>query len=403
MARYEYEARDQTTGKKTNGIMEAPNGEYVFEKLITQSLIPISVKKEMTKNGLKLSHLNARSIKQSQLTLALKSLSMLLNAGLMLDKACQSVADQFATHRIGKHFKNIVTALREGDSFSEALSKYPNIFPQTMIQLVRTGELTGQLSTVLNDYITQREKIDKIKTRIQSALIYPSILFITIIITIWIILGYVVPQFEPIFARLQTALPWSTAFVLSLSDLFSENFWMICLGSSLSIACLITTSKIMFIRLFWHTIALKLFLDLILKIEISRFSLILGSLLKRDTDIVTALPVAIDGLKNLILKQAMHKIQQQILEGTALSHALKTKKHLFPHLMIQLIEVGEQTGTLGDVLLKISEIYDHNVETTLNRFVSLLVPILTLIMGGGVAFISVAILSGIMTVNALIM
>jgi len=400
MTKFDYEAINNA-GVTVTGHINSTSSQAAFDELSEKGLIPLDVKSAYASQASKSSmQIKFRNNYKSDLRLAIRMLAMLLNAGLTLEKAMESLIQQLETKPIKAPLESILESLREGISFADALLKYPKIFPRTLVSLVKVGEINGQLAHVLGDHAQYLDKLDKLRSRMQSALIYPAFLVVTICVTLTIILGYVVPQFQPLFDRLDNGLPLSTRIVIEGSDWVTGHFFEITLTALISIAAFIAVSRRPAGRWAIDSLALKSFFGLIKKAESARFCRTLGSLLVGGTDMATALPICADTLKNQVMNKAVISITEQVLGGESFAKALHSQS-VFPVLISQLSHVGEQNGELGPILLQSAEILDAEVETTLDRLVTLMVPSLTLVMGGGVAFIIAAILSGIMSVNDL--
>ncbi|PHR04158.1 MAG: hypothetical protein COB29_12710 [Sulfitobacter sp.] len=400
MTKFDYEAIN-SAGITVTGHINSASSQAAFDELSEKGLIPLDLRSAYASQVPKSSvQIKFRNNYKSDLRLAIRMLAMLLNAGLTLEKAMESLIQQLEKKPIKAPLESILESLREGISFADALVKYPKIFPKTLVSLVKAGEFNGQLAQVLGEHAQHLDKLDKLQSRLQSALIYPVFLVVTICVTLTIILGYVVPQFQPLFDKLDNGLPLSTRIVIEGSDWMIGHFFEITSATIISIFAFIAISKRPAGRLAIDSLALKTFFGLIQKAESARFCRTLGSLLVGGTDMATALPICADTLKNQVMKNAVVSITEQVLGGENFSKALQSQ-NIFPVLISQLSHVGEQSGELGPILLRLAEILDQEVETTLDRLVTLMVPSLTLVMGGGVAFIIAAILSGIMSVNEL--
>lgn len=338
---------------------------------------------------------------QRAISIALRELATLLEAGLPLDRALDVVRALGADKRLDQALVAARDRVRSGAGLADALAAEA-LFPKLVLSLIRAGELAGALDEALRRAAEYQERAHLLTESIKSALIYPVILVATAGLSITFILTSVLPQFKPMFAEAGQALPLPTQIVMFAGDLVSSYGWVILLVLGAGIVGFRRALKRRAFRRIWDRNLLRMPVigGLALKTEIARFSRTLGTLLASGLPLPNALLATRDVLGNQAMADAVEAMVRDLRAGEGLSELLRRIK-LFPGLVIQLVKVGEESGKLEDMLLRQAEIYDREVSRTIERLMAALVPGLTIGLGLIVAGIIASILLAILKVNEL--
>lgn len=329
-------------------------------------------------------------------------LSILLKSGLPLDRSLKIQIDT----SIDGPFKNILTellgSLKAGQSLSSVLSQRQDIFGDFYINIVRSGEASGQLANVLAEMAAYLEKTKAIRSAVISALIYPSILAVVAALSIFIMLGYVVPEFQSLFEDMGDSLPLLTAVIVSVGNWIGEHTLFLIV---ITTATVLVTRRWLLSpvgRQWFHlrSLTLPIVGSIVTKYEVARFTRTLGTLLGNGVKILPATNIAVGTVSNSIVQGSLTEVAPVIKRGGRLSSALDSR--IFSPVAMQMVKVGEESGTLAPMLLELAEVIEADVEAEIKRGLTLLEPLLILGMGGVIAFIIMGILMGILSVNTLV-
>jgi general secretion pathway protein F len=330
-----------------------------------------------------------------------RELYTLLHAGLPLDRALQMLIDLNEVGELGLVTQQLQTSIREGASLSEALEASSS-FGRFYVSMIRAGEEAGVLEAVLERLVNFMERSRKLRESVKSALIYPAILLVVAGLSVVLLLTFVVPQFSQLFEDAGQALPLATRVVIAMGNGLTQYWWvMVALigGGILFIQDQLANEQS---RLRWDRwfLVWPLVGDLVTKIETARLSRTLGTLLDNGVPILKALSIAQGTLGNQLLVKTLQEVSAGMQEGKNLADPLLKSGH-FPALAVQLIRVGEETGSLEKMLLQIADIYDDEVQSTVQRLLALLEPALILSLGVIIAAIILSILMAILSINQL--
>jgi general secretion pathway protein F len=342
--------------------------------------------------------MNAREVGQFT-----EQLSTLLGAGLPLDRSLHVLLDLAENDRIKQTVSTIRDHVREGGSLSEALDAQHGSFSRFFINMVRAGEIGGSLDTTLDRLANYLERSKDLKDAVVSAMVYPIMLMVLAGGSLVLLLVYVIPQFTPIFEELGGDLPTITKIVLAVGSVL-QNFWWGLIG-------LVVVAIAMFRRmladpvkrLIWDTrvLGMRWVGDLVAKMEIARLTRTLGTLLSNGVPLLSALSIARNVMNNSLLRQSVEATTQEVKTGGGLAHNLAKTGH-FPRLALQMVSVGEETGQLDVMLLKVADTYDKEVRNTIDRLLSIFTPVITLLMAVMIGTIVMSVLMAIMGINELV-
>jgi general secretion pathway protein F len=403
MPLFEYKAV-APSGETVQGTMEAASVDLVILKLQEAGNIPIHAKESGAGGfGFSALRLGRRGMNAREVGEFTQQLSTLLVAGLPLDRSLQVMLDLSENERVKRTVAEIRDRVREGGSLSDALEEQHGAFNRLFVNMVRAGEVGGTLDVTLLRLTDYLERSADLKDSVVSALIYPALLLVLAAGSLILLLVYVIPQFTPIFEELGGDLPLITRMVLGVGSVLQNFWWAIILVTVLIVVqfrrMLADADK----RFAWDTrvLNMKWVGDLISKIEIARLSRTLGTLLSNGVPLLGALSIARNVLSNTVLKKEVSDATREVKTGGGLAHNL-AKGGYFPRLALQMISVGEETGKLDEMLLKVSDTYDIEVRKTIERLLSVFTPVVTLLLALMIGTIVMSVLVAILSINDLV-
>ncbi|MBX3247434.1 MAG: type II secretion system F family protein [Myxococcales bacterium] len=388
MAEWVWEAKARN-GETRKGIMEAETMDLVQSRLRAQQLNPVKVKKKPKEINIVI----GSPVSEKELVIFTRQFATMIDAGLPLVQCLDILAAQGDNKIFNKILKDVKGYVEQGGTFSEALRKHPKVFDDLYVNLVAAGELGGILDTILQRLAVYIEKRVKLKRQVKSALVYPSAIFVVAIAVIVVMLTWVIPAFQGMFAEFggEDQLPGITKFVISISEGFLDNaLWIIlAIGSVVTgIGYSYRTPKG---KRFWHKLLLTapILGPVMRKIAVARFTRTLGTLLSSGVPILDAMNIVGRAAGNVIVEQAIKDTADRIREGRTMAEPLMETK-VFPPMVVQMIGVGEQTGALDTMLNKIADFYEDEVDVAVAALTSLLEPLMMVFIGGIVGVILIA-------------
>jgi type IV pilus assembly protein PilC len=390
MAQYAYKARD-SKGQLVSGTIDADNEQSVRSRLREKNYIATSISLKSKSMNLKEVLAKFQKVKAKNLAVFARQFSTMVNAGLSLVRALDILEKQADDKKLKEIIRDIRLRVESGASLADSFAQHPQTFSDLFINLTHAGEVGGVLDETLSRIAEFLEKDQELRSKVKSAMTYPTIIFIFAVIIVIFMLVFVLPTFTSVFENLNVAMPAMTAMLIKMSDAL-RNYWYIfiafAVGGGFLFKYYTNTPKGKFQ---WHTLMLKVpvFGLLNKKVTVSRFSRTLGTLLSSGVPVMQALDVTGKASGNKVVEKAIESVRVSIREGESISVPMEASG-IFPPMVTQMIAVGEETGKLDAMLNKISEFYDMEVETTLSALTSLLEPLLMVFMGGMVGFIVVA-------------
>jgi len=393
MAPFSYRAIIKN-GSVVEGVIEAADEKAAIDRLRNTGFIPLEV--AAPKEGGIRKRLALRSAKGDIITFTTE-LSALLGAGLPLDRSLNIIAEVSEGRDMKVVVQSILRSIREGSSFSDALQKHPKLFPRLYINMVRAGEAGGILDVVLSKLNEFLESAKELKDHVISAMIYPAILVVGGGASIVFMLTFVLPRFSAIFADIGGSLPLTTQIILGVSDVVRASWWAILGAAVLGFILFrkfISTEEG---RLKWDSIKLKLMRDVIIKLETARFCRTLGTLLKSGVPLLQALNNSTDVVGNRAVAGALERLHKGAKEGKGLAEPLAAL-HILPPLAISMIRVGEETGQLDNMLIKVAATYEKSLREAIKRFMNLLEPAIIIGMALIIGFIVLSVFTAIFSI-----
>ncbi|MDO3385248.1 type II secretion system F family protein [Gilvimarinus sp. SDUM040013] len=398
MPGYSYKAAKRD-GSLVEGSLDAGTEDLAARELRSQGLVVLSLS-----GGVQSAAVRSRGggFGQKQVLSFTSELAVLLRAGLPIDKALKVLLDMSTHDNVRTVLTGVLNTVKSGKGFSQALAEHPAQFDEFYISMVRSGEASGNLAQVLNRLSEQLERIKEVRSGVVSAMIYPAILAVVALISVLVMLGFVVPQFDALFSDMGESLPLLTEMVIAGGEAIKNNGIWIVLFSGLFIYALRRWLRTEPGRNWLDNFLLKLPVlgGVVFKYEVARFSRTMGTLLSSGVSLLQSLKIAVGTVGNVHVHSALAALAPEVKKGGRISKAL-IEADMFSPLMIQMVRVGEESGQLDEMLLELAKVYDDEVSSGIKRSLTLLEPILILTMGGMIGFIIVAILMGILSVNDL--
>jgi len=400
MAEYLYKAVT-LSGQTVEGSMDGKDEEAVVQSLHQLGYIPIRILTAKEKGApLRLPSFLPKRVGVRSLLTFTQEFSTLVSAGLPIDRSLNILGTLTENVKLRETVKDVLKRIEGGNSLAEALGYHPRVFPKLYVNMVKAGESGGFLEAILSRLGRYLQSSEEIREYLISVMIYPLILTFVSGISITILVTFVIPRFAKIFSDMGQAIPLPTQIMLSISTSF-KNYWWVGLG----IIAMIYFGLKMYKqneerRWRWDRFKLRWIVigEIIKKVEVARFSRTLGTLLQSGVSILPALNLVKEISQNQAISRSIAYIHDRLREGKGISRSLE-ETGIFPPLAIHMIGVGEETGKLDEMLLKVAETYEENVQNTIKRFVSLLEPLIILIMGVLVGFIVISMLLAIFSIN----
>lgn len=323
-----------------------------------------------------------------------RNLSVMISSGLPLLRAVKNITAQTKNKKFIKVLEDIQEGLQSGNTFADCLAKYPRIFNELFVNMVRVGEASGNLEEVLNILAAQLEKEHDLMSKVKGAMTYPAVIIVAMIGIGILMMIYVVPQITGVFKDLNADLPASTRFIIGASDLLKNHYLLVLLGMLfLSLGSKIFSTTDLGRKMFGLLIInIPVVKNIVIKVNCARFARIYSSLLKSGISVVEALNILSRTLTNFYYKRALERAAENIQKGVNLSKLLYEEKKIFPVLVPQMIEVGEETGKTETVLMKLAEFYEEEVDQKTKNLSSIIEPVLMIVIGSAVGFFAVSIL-----------
>jgi general secretion pathway protein F len=403
MTRFAYRALS-ASGDVVDGEIDGPDVKSVIALLNEQALLPIQATEKRPSAGpsFDFSFGRANTFPSGDLPLFIQQLTRLLQASLPLDRSLEILTTLMEDKRTRRIVQRLLEKVRDGSSLAEAMAAEEQAFPSVCISMVRAGEEGGALRVVLarvGDFLVRSEAI---RQKVISSMIYPAALLVVATGSIVLILTFVLPQFESMFEDAGARLPTATKLVMGASQALRQDWWLMLLGLAIIAIVLQRMMKLSSILVLRDRIVLRLPIlgSLVTRFEVGRFSRSLGVLLTNGVPAARALALAGATVNNRVFTEAIETLAARFKEGGGLAKSLE-ETGCFPNLAIQLVQIGDETGRLQDMLQEIADIYDQEVERALERLLALLVPGITIIMGVVVALIVAAVMTAMVSINEL--
>lgn len=397
MPTFQYTVRDQS-GKVTTGVKDAENQGVLTRQLREQGFTVTKVKqtRAAAKKGPKQQGAIKGSVKLTELSVFCRQFSTMIDAGVSLVRCLSVLQEQSTSTRLRRITADLQAEVEAGNSLSKAMGKYPRVFNNLFIGLVRAGEVGGVLEESLQRLSHFLEKDVELRRKVKSAMTYPVIVLIVAVLIVVGLVTFIVPKFMDLFKELGVKeFPPMTVLLMNLSNLFTGGFPMrqiiLAVGGFVLVTAFKAFIRTKFGKRVFDKFKLKVpvFGSLNHKIALARFSRTLGTLLVSGVPILQAMETVAGTVDNDILSEAIMHARARIREGDRIGDPLK-KSGLFPPMVVQMISIGEESGALDSMLTKVAEFYESEVDAALDSLTSAIEPIMIVLLGGIVCFIVVA-------------
>ena len=394
MARFSFQAKS-LTGKKVSGYIESSDVNTAKTDLRSKQLITLHIAPapEVEKTSLSLSSpLFQKPVKPKELQIFTKQFAVLLDAGVPVVQSLESMVSGGTNPTLNKALDQIVGNLKGGKKLSESMSQHSHIFNYLYLNLIRVGEESGNLKQVLTLLAGYIEKSTKLRKKVIGALIYPAVVSFVSILIVGLIITFVIPEFQKFFSASNKELPAITQFTIDLSHFF-QSYWLLFFGGliltpiSFYILYGMDTGKKLIDRIM---IGLPAFGNVILKADLARFSRNLATLLNSGVRIIKAIEISIGAITNDTVQNSFSQVTEAILRGRSLVEPLRNSKYI-PNMVLQMIDIGEKTGSLDNMMSKIADFYEDEVEVAVDIMTQLLNPLLIVMLAIIIGFIVISI------------
>jgi len=399
LAVFSYRATSQE-GAIVEGVIEASDETAAVERMKNSGVIPLRVAASGASGKKRISFtFKVRGGKDAVLTFTTE-LSALLGAGLPLDRSLNILSEISDSREMKAVIMAILRDIREGNSFSDALRKHPHLFPNIYVNMIKAGEAGGVLDTVLDELNDFLESSKELRESVVSAMIYPSVLVMTGGLSIIVLLTYILPRFSVIFDEMGGALPLSTKMLLAFSGFLKSYWWVIFLAAVAAGILFRSAIRTEQGRFRWDAFKLRLTGEIIRKLETARFARTLGTLLRSGVPMLQALVNAKDVISNRVIAFSIDAVLKGAKEGKGIADPL-SRAGAFPQLALSMIKVGEETGQLDEMLVKVAETYEKSLRVEIRRFMGIFEPAMILIMAVVIGFIVISMLMAIFSITDL--
>ena len=403
MALFTYKAINQL-GETEEGTREVADEQVLITALQAEGLIPLHVTAGSNRSFFSLGFgLKTSKLSQKDIALLTGELATLLESGLPLDKSLLVLIDLTEDNeRLSKLITRVLEKVKGGTSLAEALEQQQSVFTKFYLNMIRAGEAGGSLDQVLTRLSDYLERSQELKDSVSTALIYPIILLVMSLASLFIMLTFVVPQFTEMFESAGKALPISTQIVVGLAEWLQAYWWALLIGFIFISSYMKYQFADPIRKKVWDGRFLKLPLagTIITNKETANITRTLGTLLGNGVSILSALAIVRETVDNLVIAGTIAEAEEHLKQGKNLSEAL-LEKPLLPKMALQMIKMGEETGRLEEMLLRVATIYDKQLRVAIQRLLAFLEPVLIITLGLMIAGIIVSILLAILSVNDL--
>lgn len=397
MAKFAYKALNKD-GKEIFGVIEAESQALAINDVRSLGLYPTVVREarksderraRKEKGGI--SEFYIGGVKTKQIVIMTRQLATLIDAGLPLLRSLNVLIAQLKPCKMRDILREISEDIKSGGTFSDGLAKHPKVFDRLFVNMVRAGEVGGLLESVLNRLAMFMERRQTLKRKVRGALVYPIAVVVIATGIVSFLLIKVVPVFAEIFNEFGKGLPAPTQFLVNAGEFMQYRWWLLlCILSGIAIT-LKLLGKSHTVKRVMDRVVLRVPLvgDLVIKVAVARFARTLGTLITSGVPILNALKITKETIGNEVVQNAVQTVHDSIKEGDTIADPLDRAK-VFPAMVVNMIDVGEETGSLDSMLMKVADIYDAEVEAAVDGMLALLEPIIIVVLGGIIGFIVVA-------------
>jgi type IV pilus assembly protein PilC len=398
MAEFTYIALTKD-GHHESSTIQAPNATTAGHLLKEQGLLPVEITEKGGKSGVDILQFFS-TVGFNEKIGFIENLGVMLKAGISITRCLQILVKQTTNPKFKTILADVGTQVEQGKSLGEALAKYPRIFPNIAVSMVRVGELSGSLDKSLEYLTVQLHREADLKSKVRGAMIYPSVIVSAMVIIGILLAIFVLPGLMSIFKEQEATLPLTTRIVMGFSDFMSAHAVLVIGGLIALIAGIIALYRTYPVKRASDIASLHIMGigAVVKKVNLARFARILSSMLKSGIPIVQALDVAGDSLGSIPYRELVKEVSGEVKVGKTLADSLGKDKILFPVLVVQMIQVGEESGTVQEILEQLAGHYEEEVDNTLKNLSSIIEPLLILVIGAVVGLLAVSLITPIYSI-----
>ena len=396
MASWTYTIKDEQ-GSVFEGNAEADSEDILRSRLVEQGFIVLEIK---ASKSVRKARRIMGGVKKKDLSVMCRQFSVMVDAGVTLVRSLNVLAEQVENPKLKAVLEDVKLDVEAGNMLNKALAKYPAIFDRLFVGLIRAGEIGGNLEEALHRLSEFLESDVKLKNKIKSAMTYPTVVMVAAVGIVLFLMTFVIPKFLEMFEDLgMTELPPTTAFLKTCSDFILQKWWLLLIIVVVIVVAYKAFRKTQFGNRICDWIGLKIpvFGPLTLKVCIARFARTLATLLSSGVPILQALETVAGTVSNDIISDAIFEAREAIREGEGIAPPLERSK-LFPPMVVQMIAIGQESGALDPMLVKVADFYEDEVDTAVASLTSALEPMLIIFLGGIVGFIVISVFMPIISI-----
>lgn len=378
MSSYSYVARETASGREIRSSVEAATEQAAVAALLNRNLLVVSIEERMSKKG----KTKGGKVALAELVVFTRQLATMIDAGIAIVQSLQALADQVTSKVMRDVIRDICSRVESGESFSEALQKHPKTFNKLYVSMVSAGEKGGLLAEILARLATYLESSARLRRKVKSAMMYPLVVStVAIGITIFLLVK-VVPVFKDVYSSFGAKLPAPTQILIDLSDFMGHYLLFVLIGMGAAVYAWMYFIQTKSGRDFWdrNRIKMPVFGPIAHKICLVRFTRTLASLIRSGVPILEVLQIVSQTVGNTVMEKAIKSSASDIERGEGIANAL-SKHPIFPAMIIRMVSAGEQTGNIDNMLERVANFLDEEVEAMLSGLMSLLEPILIVFLG----------------------
>ena len=390
MAKFKYRALT-TSNEKVEGVYEANSKDEVLAIISSNGYYPLMVEEIIESQQINLGF--SKKVKLKDMAVFCRQFYTMLDAGVQIDHCLNILSEQLTHPELKKAIAQVEDEVRRGESLSESMSQHNEVFPELLLKMIQSGEVSGNLDTIMLRMSAYYEKESKVSSKVKNAMIYPAILAIVAAGAVTVILTFVMPTFIQMFDENGVELPWLTRALLATSDFMTSQYLLIITTLFLAVFGYRMYAKTDHGKytLSQMKLAIPILKPLNQKMIVSRFTRTLSTLLSSGIPLAQSIHIVSEVVQNKVAEQALQSVREELVKGEGLSGPILETK-IFPPMLSSMIHIGEETGSLDDILAKTADFYDDELEAQIQATTALIEPLLIVVMGIIIATIVLAIM-----------
>jgi len=378
MPLFAYTARETASGREIRNTVEAASEQAAIAALLNRNLLVVEIKEKIAKRG----RTKGGKVALADLVIFTRQLATMIDAGIAIVQSLQALADQTPNKVMRDTIRDVCTRVEGGESFSEALTRHPKAFNRLYVAMVGAGEKGGLLSEILARLATYQENTERLRKKVKTALMYPTVVSVVAIVITVFLLVRVIPTFKEVYSGFGAKLPGPTEVLITISEIVQHYLIYLIILTGGAVWGWLYFLKTKPGREFWDTqrIKLPIFGAIAHKICLARFTRTLSSLVRSGVPILEVLQIVSQTVGNVVMEKAIKAAALDIERGEGISAAL-AKYPVFPSMVVRMLSAGEQTGKIDTMLERVADFLDEEIDTTLSGLMSLLEPLLIVFLG----------------------